>query len=336
MRILQNFNVIVVFGLGSMGKRRVRILLRRFPGILLLGIDLNDEKRKAFEDEFGLQAFGSLDEVLAFQPKAAIVSTSPLSHAEIVTECLKHGLHVFTEINLTAAGYEKNIELARRVGKVLFLSSTFLYRREICYIREQIKKTKHPLDYSYHVGQYLPDWHPWEAYRSFFVAKKESNACRELFAIELPWLTAAFGAIESMQAISDKISSLELPYHDNYFVMVRHRNGHKGILIVDVVSRDAVRDFSVFGEELFLRWDGTPTGIWKKDLEANVMRQVSLYEDEQVVHDDNYSRNVIENSYDNEICAFVDTIQGIRQPEYGYVEDMVTLRWLDKLEEGMK
>ena len=35
------------------------------------------------------------------------------------------------------------------------------------------------------LGQYLPDWHPWESYKSFFVSNKKTNGCRELFAIEL-------------------------------------------------------------------------------------------------------------------------------------------------------
>lgn len=333
---MTGLDAVAVIGLGSMGKRRVRILRRRFPEISVVGIDLDEGRRKTFGEEFSLPAYETLDEAMEVRPDAAVISTSPLSHAGIVTSCLERSLHVFTELNLSPAGYDRNIALAKQAGKVLFLSSTFLYRREVQYLREQVKAAGCALDYSYHVGQYLPDWHPWEDYRDFFVAKRESNACREIFAIELPWLMKVFGSIESVQVMSDKMSKLDIPYHDNYLVMLRHRNGHKGILLVDVVSREAVRDFTAFGENLFVKWDGTPEGIVQKDIEEKELRRVSLYGDEMVIHDENYSRNVIENAYENEICAFMDAIQGIGRPEYTYEDDGETLAWIDKIEEGMK
>ena len=326
---------IAVIGLGSMGKRRTRILRRCFPEVSVAGIDLDDGRRKEFSEEFSLPAYASLDEVGAVSLKAAIISTAPLSHAGIVTDCLERGLHVFTEINLVPAGYEENLELARKAGRVLFLSSTFLYRQEVRYIREQVRRAKEKLDYSYHVGQYLPDWHPWEDYRNFFVARKESNACRELFAIELPWLIATFGEIESVQVISDKMSRLDIPYHDNYMVMVRHYGGHKGCLMVDVVSREAVRTLAVFGENLYLTWDGTPKGVRCKNLESKEMEAVSLYEDTRIIHDGNYSSNIIENAYENEIRTFVETVRGKSKPEYTYADDLKTLAWIDRIEEGM-
>ena len=325
---------IAVFGLGSMGKRRTRILRRLFPHIEVVGIDLSSERRNAFTEEFSLSAYSSLAEMSEL-PQATVISTSPLAHGKIAGQCLANGLHVFTELNLSADGYADNMQIAQEKNLVLFASSTFLYRRETKYIIEAAKNGKSPLDYSYHVGQYLPDWHPWEDYRNYFVAKKESNACRELFAIELPWLAAAFGKIESVEVVSDKISKLDIPYHDNYLVTLKHHGGNKGVLIVDVVSREAVRDFAVFGEDLFVKWDGTPTGLWQKDLTAGKLNPVSLYDDEQVIHDARYSRNVIENGYENEICAYIAAIEEGKTPSYTYADDLQTLRLIDKIEEGM-
>ena len=42
----------------------------------------------------------------------AFVCTSPLSHADIIHECLQHDIHVFTEINLVPDRYDENLHLA--------------------------------------------------------------------------------------------------------------------------------------------------------------------------------------------------------------------------------
>ncbi len=327
---------IAIIGLGSMGRRRTRIVQQLFPIFNIVGIDLQEERQQSFAKEFSLPVFAALEEAQKSMPlDAAIISTSPLSHGDITKECLSAGLHVFTEINLQPYRYADNIQLAKEKQVQLFLSSTFLYREEIKYIVKTVKKNKGPMSYMYHVGQYLPDWHPWEDYRDYFVAKRDSNACRELFAIELPWLINAFGEIESVQVVSDKMTKLDLPYHDNYMVIIRHRNGHKGMLAVEVVSREAVRDFCVYAENLFIKWDGTPHGLREKDLTSKELKAVTLYKGDAVRHNDTYSRNIIENAYENEIIAFVAAIFENKKPVYGYEEDMQTLSWIDEIEKGM-
>ena len=327
---------IVIIGLGSMGKRRARIVRSLYPDFHVAGIDMQEERRKAFAQEFSLPVFASLKEALEhIRLDAAIISTSPLSHGDIAHECLSAGLHVFTELNLQPYKYEENMRMAQTQNVKLFQSSTFLYRKEIRYTIRKASEANEPLSYIYHVGQYLPDWHPWEDYRNYFVAKRESNACRELFAIELPWLTAAFGAIEDVQVVSNKMTKLELPYHDNYMISILHHGGCKGILVVDVVSREAVRDLCVYGEHLFLQWDGTPGGLREKDLDTKQLTSVELYEGETARHDDNYSRNIIENAYENEVEAFVAYITRDVKPVYSYREDLNILSWIDIIE-GMK
>ena len=106
------------------------------------------------------------------------------------------------------------MSLAKEVCKTLFLSSTFFYREEIRYIRSKISNDK-KWNYSYHIGQYLPDWHPWESYKDFFLGDKRTNGCREIMAIELPWLTGTFGEVDRVNVLSDKLTGLNIDYKDN-------------------------------------------------------------------------------------------------------------------------
>ena len=159
--------------------------------------------------------------------------------------------------NLTDKGYQDNIELSKRNERVLFLSSTFLYRKEIQYIKTTVENCGCNISYMYHAGQYLPDWHPWESYKKFFVGDKRTNGCREFMAIEFPWLIDVFGDIKSITSIGSKDSKLEIDFPDTYQIMIEHMTGHKGLITIDVVSRKAVRKLELSGENLYITWDGT-------------------------------------------------------------------------------
>ena len=89
---------IIVIGLGSMGKRRIRLLCEN-KDIELFGIDSQESRCAEVKEKFGLKCYASVAEAVAAEhPDAAVISTSPLSHAAIIKECLQINLHVFTEI----------------------------------------------------------------------------------------------------------------------------------------------------------------------------------------------------------------------------------------------
>ncbi len=325
---------VIVIGLGSMGKRRIRLMKKRADVELIAGIDSKENRRKECEELLGIITYESIDDAVKSSDfDCAFICTSPLSHSSIIRECLVNNIHVFTEINLVADGYEKNIKLAKEKNKLLFLSSTFLYREETQYIRDKVVKQEKPVNYIYHIGQYLPDWHPWETYKSFFVGDKRTNGCREIMAIEMPWLSESFGEIESVETIHDKMSNLEVDYDDNYIINIKHKNGNKGVLVIDVVSRKAVRNFEIYSEDLYLSWDGTPQGLCEYDFEKKDLKLIQLYG--SIEHTDGYQATVIENAYANEIEEFFSVIRGEQEQTYGFEKDFITLQWLDRIE-GIK
>ncbi|MBC3888244.1 gfo/Idh/MocA family oxidoreductase [Acetobacterium paludosum] len=322
---------VVVIGLGSMGKRRIRLMHKYDDKILIFGVDTNEERRKMCGEEYGIETFCSLTEAMkAICFDCAFVCTAPLSHHVIINQCLKIGLHVFTELNLVDDGYEENIHLARQNDRVLFMSSTFLYREEIKKIKTIIQKENCKLNYTYHVGQYLSDWHPWERYNDFFVGNKRSNGCRELLAIELPWLTDVFGDIIKVDVVKSKMSDLNISYDDNYLILIQHTTGYKGTLAIDVVSRKAVRNFEVFGEKLYLSWDGSPTGLKQYDYEKKAEVNLQLYK--EIDQLENYSNFVVENAYLEEITSFFEAIANGEIPLYSFEKDKYILEIIDKIE----
>lgn len=322
---------IIVVGLGSMGTRRIRILRDRVPGAAVAGADSSAKRRVRAEETHGIPCFASLREAVASRKfDAAFICTSPDTHCGLIREALRADLHVFTELNLIDRGYDALIELARRRDRRIFQSSTLLYRREIQEIMRLIEG-KGPLMYIYHVGQYLPDWHPWESYKDFFVGKKDTNGCREIFAIQLPWIWKAFGAPgPGMHVSAQKISGLDIDYADSYIVTLEHERGNRGVFVVDVVSRKAACRLEIIGEELHILWDGTPDGLQSYSFEKKAFEPIPLYDSFE--QDPRYAANIIEDAYAAEIDTFLDCVAGRSTPPYTIEEDARVLALIDRIE----
>ena len=318
----------LVVGLGSMGKRRAR--LAAGLGHEIHGVDSAPARQKEGR-ELGITVFPSLEAALETKGyDGAFVCTAPLSHAAVTSQLLDAGLPVFSELNLVDDGYAQLLDTAQKKGLPLFLSSTMLYRGETAFIREEVTKFAKPVSYIYHIGQYLPDWHPWEAYQNFFVGNARTGGVREILGIELPWLTITFGPAQPVSVQAQSLSGLDLPYPDSVFATLRHQNGTRGFLAADVVTPKAVRNLEVFGEGLHLFWEGSPTTLYQYDTEAKEKRQVLPYQSFE--HDARYSDNIVENAYLDEILNFIGVLQGTQSPRWSFQQDWDVVRLMDEIE----
>ena len=319
----------VVIGLGSMGRRRIRLMQAMPNAPEVVGVNRSAERRSQAEQEFGIRTFPTLAEAIAeAHPQVAFLCTAPASHGAAVMECIDAGLDVFMEINLLGGWYGEAAAKAAAKGVKLFISSTPVYRREMRYIADAVHGA--PVNYLYHCGQYLPDWHPWEDYHGFFAAKKATNGCREILCVELPWIEKAFGKIVSVETMSGRLTSLDIDFPDHYMISIRHESGCKGMYCQDIVARKGLRRLEVFSEKLHIFWEGTPDSLAAYDLEAKALKPVRLYDD--VVQDGRYNANIIENAYADEIRAFFDYVEKGIMPPYTFAEDAHTLEIVDKIE----
>lgn len=327
---------ICIVGLGSMGNRRIKLIIQAFNQIEIIGVDHREDRRIDAVNTYDIRVYATLEEVMSKENlNAVFICTSPLEHPLITQKCLEAGLHVFSEINLVNTNHDLLIELAKVKGLVLFLSSTPMYRREIMAITDNVKALKGvKCYYQYHVGQYLPDWHPWENYKDFFASDNRTNGCREIFAIELPWIINAFGGIERIIAHADNITKLNLAYPDAYSLIIKHISGHWGVVSIDVASRKAIRNLEIVAEGLHLFWDGTVNGLKIYDIQNRSLNTIILYED--ALNDNRYAENIIEDPYLEEISAFLDAITGNNDRQHNdFSKDKEILNLIDSIEDGV-
>lgn len=323
---------ILLIGLGSMGRRRIRLVSRFFPEFLPGAVDSRSDRRRAVSEEFGCPVFESFEEALdRFFPSAVIVSTPPEAHDYYLSHALRRGIHTFSELDLLDDGYDSILPFEENGFPVAFLSSTPLYRSENRWIIGNHEKTGARKFYTYHVGQYLPDWHPWEKYDEFFVGSPRTNAIREILCIELPWLTECFGKVTDFSCSWSRTSFLNLPYPDTCQVLLRHADGTAGSLTVDCVSRKAVRNLRISGEEGTILWEGNSQSL--RYLPPSGEPVHPLFEEKELERQAGYAEFISESPYLDELRHFFRLVSGeTAERGYSYTRHREILGLVDQFE----
>ncbi|MGZ4197232.1 MAG: Gfo/Idh/MocA family protein [Solirubrobacteraceae bacterium] len=247
---------VLVIGQGSMGRRRVRNLLE-IGATEVAAFEPDPARREQAEAENGIRVFATFEHGLSWEPDAFVISTPPDHHHEYALEAARRGLHFFTEASVVPGETRELIDAVADRPIVAAPSCTLRFHPGIRTLRARIAEGAigRPLIVLHHVGQHLADWHPWEDYRSFYVARRETGPAREIVPFELNWMTYLFGDVTSIQGVCKKVSALEVDIDDLYVALLQFDSGVQGTLVVEVVSRPAVRSARIVGEEGTLIWD---------------------------------------------------------------------------------
>ena len=165
-------------GLGSMGKRRIRNLFANGEKNII-GFNPTPERRKEAEEKYGIKTVDDFKKVLDADFDAMIISSPPDTHGEYIRLAIARKKHFFVEHPTLPDGYEE-IFANKNLGIVMVPSATFRFYTPVKMIKKFLEEGRvgKVLAYQYHMGQYLPDWHPWEDYRQVYFSKKDTGACR--------------------------------------------------------------------------------------------------------------------------------------------------------------
>jgi predicted dehydrogenase len=106
------------------------------------------------------------------------------------------------------------------------------------------------------VGEYLPDWHPWEDYRQGYSARQDLGGGALLtFSHELDSLCWVLGAPTRLTAMAAHASSLEIDTEDVAEIILQFPDGPLATVHVDYVRRPPRRTLEVVGEDGVLLWE---------------------------------------------------------------------------------
>ncbi len=309
-----------------MGKRRIRNLLL-LGEKHIIGFDLSPERRKEAEEAYSITTVDSLQKLSDKEYDVVIISTPPHAHGEYLRRAVSKQKHFFVEVATNDDGYAE--VLASTYPGVKAPSCTYRWNTAVRMLKKNIEEGNigKVLAFQYHMGQYLPDWHPWEDYRTVYFSKKESSACREMFAFELIWLNYLFGStVKTVSGSITKLSDLEMDADDTVTATISYENNVRGTLLIDVISRKPFRTLRVLGSEGVLEWE-------RFNQEIRIYNAVSKQTEVISVPKGDPEKGYVneEEMYIEEMKAFVSSIRGGAPYPYSFDEDRVNLQALQRL-----
>ncbi|MBE3142422.1 MAG: Gfo/Idh/MocA family oxidoreductase [Planctomycetes bacterium] len=320
----------LVIGLGSMGKRRVRNL-RCLGEKDVIGFDLKEDTRKESEEKYNIKTFRDIDKAMAENPDVLVISTPPNHHIEYELLAVKNKKHFFCEAGIFTEKVDEVKMLAEKNHLVAAPSCTFRFNSSVKKIKELVEKKRigKLIAMTYHMGQYLPDWHPWEDITDFYVGQKETAATREMVPFELEWLTWIMGEIKEISCIRGKVSNLEADIDDVYQLIFRFDNNAIGNLLIEVVSRTPLRILRIIGEGGTIVWDWLDDTVRLYEAKTKKWKD---FKEEKGFKEKGYLAK--ENMYIEEIRNFVNAIKGKEKYIYTINDDMKILYLLRAAEKA--
>lgn len=318
-----------------MGKRRIRnLLFHEIPKENIYGFDLSKERCLEAQKKFGIKTFDNFQKALSqAKPDVFIISTPPDQHSRYFLYAAKHKKHFFVEHPTTDKGYPELQKLMD--GSFIGVPScTLRFNPAMKEIKKQVTNGAigRVLSFQYHLGQYLPDWHPWEDYRKVYFSKKSTGACREMFAFELVWLTDTLNLseINEIVGVTKKLSNLKMTADDYYAYMARFGNV-MGTVVIDLLSRVPLRTLRVIGTEGVLDWEWQKYEIQMFNIKQKKWLAIPLKKGRS---EKNYVTT--EDMYEEEIGLFLDAIQGKKKYPFSFMENQKHLKALLALERSSK
>lgn len=320
----------LVIGLGSMGKRRVRCL--QTLGISkenIYGLDQREDRCNEAKEKYGIQIVRDENEVDFTQVDAVIVSLPPDRHFEGVRIALQYNKPVFVEASVILKEVQ-HIKECNVNNIYIAPSCTFLFHPVIKKIKNIVSSNMYGkvCNFSYHSGQYLPDWHPWENVNEFYASNRATGGAREIVPYELTWITDVFGYPNEVKGYFRKTANVGCDIEDSYVCSLDY--GHMvGSLMVDVVGRNALRNLVINFEQAQLQWRSDADLFEIFEVNTRAWKRIEI---EKMIHEEGYNKNINENMYIDEIDAFLRGIKNMKEYPNTIDKDISILRLLVQIE----
>lgn len=322
----------LVIGLGSMGKRRIRCL--KALGVSsndILGMDIRDDRCKEANNKYNINIIKSVDEINFEEIKAVIVSLPPNLHYEGVKIALEHEKPVFVEASVVL---EDVIKIRDNNINNVFIapSCTFIFHPAIKEINTMVKSKVYGkiCNFSYHSGQYLPDWHPWENIKDFYVSNRLTGGAREIVPYELTWIVNIMGYPNNVKGYFKKTTNMKCDIEDSYVCSLDYEDG-VGSLLVDVVARNAIRNLVINFEYAQLQWRSDRDQLEVYTSANGEWKHIDLGE---MIHEDGYNKTINERMYIEEIDSFLNGIEDSNYYPNTIEKDIQVLKLLEQIEDS--
>lgn len=249
---------ILIAGFGSIGRRHFRNLIALGEHDILF-YRTNHSTLDA-DELTGFTVESDLNKALAHRPQAVIVSNPTALHLDVAIPAAEMGCHIFMEKPLSHSmeGIDDLAAAIKKGGGQFLTGFQFRFHPGLITIRDLLAHGTIGKVISAHAhwGEYLPGWHPWEDYRQGYSARADLGGGVVLTLCHpLDYLRWLVGEIDQVNAMTAKLSNLELSVEDTAQIGLRFTHGALGSLYLDYIQKPPKHHLQIIGDQGEIYWD---------------------------------------------------------------------------------
>jgi len=269
---------VLLVSLGSIGARHLRNLRLLCPdtriGVLRrLGAD-SDEAHAAGADE----VLHSMQDALAFAPRAAIVASPAPFHVEAAEALARAGVHLLIEKPLAnhAGPAASLVRLCRESSVTLAVGYNLRFLPSLRAAREQVAQGAIGEVFSVRaeVGQYLPDWRRGADYRQGVTAQAKlgGGVLLEL-SHEIDYLLWMFGMPAKVTAVGGRSGQLDIDVEDIVELTMQYEQPWRLVSVhLDMLQRRPYRRCRMAGTRGSIEWNALADTVHLDSLQQDAPR----------------------------------------------------------------
>ena len=201
-----------------------------------------------------------LEKALAHEPHAVIIANPTSLHLDVAIPAAELGCHILMEKPISHS--MDRIDILKKAlqtgGGQMLVGFQFRFHPCIQQVSRWIQEGEigKPLSARAHYGDYLPGWHPWEDYRKSYSALPDlGGGAITTLCHPLDYLRWLMGEVESVWALSGKISDLEIEVDDAAEIGLQFAGGAFGSAHLDYFQQPPTYRFEIIGTAGTILWD---------------------------------------------------------------------------------
>lgn len=238
----------VIFGFGSIGRRHARVI-ERVLGCKRESIFIA-ELNEARLQEANEQGYSSFEAQMNLEFDIAVIASSTSTHLKVLENLRlpRRLLYIEKPISHRIDGIAKivrTIDEKKSDGLNVCVGYMLRHHPAVQLVKRILDQGRlgKILKYRAECGMYLPNWHPWEDYRSFYMSKIDGGGGALLdISHEIDLVSYLAGSrVQSVCGKFGNLSELECSSDDFAEFILLHQSGIIGSIGLDLIQKQTFR-----------------------------------------------------------------------------------------------
>ena len=319
-------NCLAIVGLGSIGRRHLRLISEIRPDIKIIVVR-SGHGSACDEEKMAVKITDSIGDAIKEGIQAAIISSPATLHLKQSLELAKNGIHLLIEkpISHTSDRVKELLKIVNENRITIMVGYVLRYDLGAMKFKNWLdNKVKGKILHArIECGSYLPDWRPDQDYRKTVSALSElgGGVLLEL-SHEIDYLYWFFGKPKDVQAQIRNSGTLDINVEDQADLLITSKQGYPITVQIDFNRRHVERKCRVLTTEGELIWDAVNKNVTWKGVNK-----------EQFKYEYNNERNSI---YRKQLEVFFDCIENDNDPIVTVKDGVNVIKLIDAARNASK